>query len=139
MRSGRSENQWMTQGLDLLEQRHVRHCGPEMCDWYKELRAFILGLGYDIEAFTHSSARCTTFRRRMGQKTRAFAWVNCRPSLNRIAIDTYRPSLEAHFDGQFLVPLTGSGFRKNLMQVRVECAEDVELAKPFIEQSYKNS
>ena len=43
MRSGRSENQWMTQGLDLLEQRHVRHCGPEMCDWYKELRAFILG------------------------------------------------------------------------------------------------
>jgi predicted transport protein len=105
----------------------LQRCSNELQGWFSDLRAYILGLGDDVDE------RITTdyiaFRRKGG-----FAWVRFHRSRNQMSIGMPLPPSSVRLEEGFAE--IGSG--GNLV-VHVDSAEDVERAKPIIAESYSIS
>lgn len=126
-----------TPELDPLEAEELRRCTPEMRGWYYQIKNYILGLGDDVEA--RPRHRYVPFWRlgRPGPQA-VFANANFRPSKNRLIIDIPKLEDDTPFDGEFLLPWMGRQKRDKVVHVVIDSDEDVERAKPFIQQSYAN-
>jgi predicted transport protein len=117
---------------DFAEKQHISRCRGELEEWYLDLRSSILNLGRDITVFTHADRRCTTFRR-----TKGFAYVNCQPRFERIAIDIPLILDDEEYDGEFLKAWQGQR-QGNVSRIIVDGVEDIEGAKRLIRESYKS-
>lgn len=110
----------------LSEEERLRKCGPEMRQWYNDLKAYCEGLGNDV-----------TKRLRVAYiafwRDEIFAYIMLRPSHNRIAIEFRLPPGTVQPELGFL-RVDG-----NWVKIVVDSADDVDRAKPFLNLSYREA
>jgi predicted transport protein len=110
----------------LSEEERLRKCSPEMRQWYLDLEAYCLSLGKDV-----------TKRLRVEYigfwRLEVFAYVNLRPSQDRIVIDFRLPPRTVQPELGFL---TVEG---NWVRIVVDSADDAEQAKPVLKLSYQEA
>ena len=104
---------------------HLQKCSAEIRDWYHSLRAFILGLGDDIDE--RALPQYIAFRR-----LKTFAYFHFRPTVNRIAIDVPVSPSAVPIEKDFTKPMRGKYVR-----ILVDSAQDVERAQPIIATAYE--
>ncbi|MBL8127163.1 MAG: DUF91 domain-containing protein [Chloroflexia bacterium] len=99
----------------------------DLQDWFHSLKAFVLGLGDDIEERT--LPKYIAFRR-----LKTFAYFNFQRTKNRIAIDVPLPPNTVPTEEDFTQQLP-----KNYLRIFVDSSEDVERAQPIIALAYEKS
>jgi predicted transport protein len=99
----------------------------ELRDWYYSLKAFILGLGDDIEERTLPNY--IAYRRLM-----SFAYFHFSPTKNRIAIEVPLPPRTVPIEEDFTQPMRG-----RYVRILVDSTEDAERAQPLIAMAYEKS
>ncbi|MBA2595123.1 MAG: DUF91 domain-containing protein, partial [Chloroflexia bacterium] len=112
--------------IPIVLQR-LNQSSQEVRDWFDTLKAFILGLGDDIEERTLYGY--IAFRH-----LKTFADVRFRPTLNRIVIGVPLAAETVQMEKGFTSPLKG-----NRVKIEVDSAADIERAQSLISRAYQET